>query len=93
MGAGVLHSEFTDINKALDAIEDRLPFIVDQNELGDAICRATELGHRADALKARIAQSCRSNNVAAANGQRTVGQYVAARTNSCLLYTSPSPRD
>ena len=86
MAAGTLNSllqdEFTDINKALDVIEDRLPFIVDQAELGDALCRATELGHRADALQARIAHSCTVNKVPAVNGQRTVGQYVAARTNS-----------
>lgn len=82
MVTGTLSDEFTDIHKSLDAIEDRLPFIVDQDELGDAICQATELGHRADALKARLALACTVNKVPAAHGQRTIGQYVAARTTS-----------
>jgi len=82
MGTGTLNDEFTEISKSLDVIEDRLPFVVDQDELGDAMCQAVELGHRSDALKARLALACTTNGVPAVHGQRTIGQYVAARTNS-----------
>lgn len=73
---------FTDITKALDEIDERLAFVVDRNELGDAMCAAVEVGHRVSALQARLGLLCDNNLVAAEAGQRTMGQYVAARTNS-----------
>ncbi len=82
MAAGTLSDHFDDITKSLDVIEDRLAFVVDRDELGDAMCQAVELGHRTEALQARLALSCTSNGVAANGGHRTIGQYVAARTNN-----------
>ena len=73
---------FTDITKTLDEVEERLAFMTDRDELGDAMCSAVELGHRVDALQARIGLLSTNNLVAAESGQRTMGQYVAARTNS-----------
>ena len=73
---------FSDITKSLDDIEQRLAFITDRDELGNAMCEAVELGHQVDALQARIGLLCTNNNVAAEAGQRTIGQYVAARSNN-----------
>ena len=73
---------FTDITKTLDDLEQRLDFIVEPGELGDAMCAAVELGHRVAALTARLGLQCTNNKVAALSGQRTMGQYVAARTNN-----------
>ncbi len=77
-----LNDHFDDIAKALGVIEERMTFIVDTDELGDAMCQAVELGHRVVALQARLGLQCTANNVAALHGQRTIGQYVASRTNS-----------
>lgn len=73
---------FTDIAKALDDIDQRRDFIVDRTELGDAMCTVVELGHRVSSLQARLGLQCTNNNVAVESGHRTMGQYVAARTNS-----------
>ena len=77
-----LSEEFTGIEKMIDEIEQRMAFVVDRDELGDAMCAAVELGHRVHALQARLALSCTQNAVAAVSGHRTIGQYVAARTNT-----------
>lgn len=73
---------FTDIAKALDDIDQRRDFIIDRTELGDAMCTVVELGHRVSSLQARLGLQCTNNNVAVESGHRTMGQYVAARTNS-----------
>jgi len=77
-----LVDQFVDIAKAVDVIEDRLDFIVDRAELGDTLCEANEIAHRVQALLARVSLAATNNNVPAEHGQRTVGQFVAARTNS-----------
>ena len=73
---------FDDTAKAVDGIEERLAFIVDQAELGAAVCESVELLHRVQGLTARIAAAASRNNVESDNGQRTMGQFVAARTNA-----------
>ena len=82
LSTGTLSAGFTDTEKALDSIEQRLDFVVDQAELGDAMCLAVELGHRVHAVTTRLGLLATNNMVAAESGQRTIGQYVAARTNS-----------
>jgi len=77
-----LSDEFTDIEKVMDSIEQRMAFVVDRAELGDAMCALVDLGHRVHALTTRLGLLATNNMVAAENGQRTIGQYVAARTNS-----------
>lgn len=80
-GADGLSAYLVDIAKEIDAFEDRLPFVVDRNELGEALCQAAELSHRVQALLGRVGLAATNNNVASENGQRTVGHYVASRTN------------
>ena len=84
-----MHSEVTtlsdqlvDVTKVLDAVQHRLPFTVNRGELGDAVCDVMQLSHRVQALASQIALAATNYQVAADAGQRTVGQYVAARTNS-----------
>ena len=84
-----MHSEVTtlsdqlvDVTKVLDAVQHRLPFTVNRDELGDAMCDVMQLTHRVQALAAQVALAATNHRVAADAGQRTVGQFVAARTNS-----------
>ena len=74
--------EFNDITKALDVIEDRIAFMVDRDQLGNALCETVELSHRVQALVGKLGWQASSNGVAMNHGQRTIGQYVASRTNS-----------
>jgi len=83
--AATLRDEFGDITKALDVVDERIDFVVDRYELGDALLDAVELGHRVEAVIARLGLAATNNGVAAEHGQRTIGQYVAARTNNGSL--------
>lgn len=76
-----LGEELADVFKAFDRVEDRLPFVVDHEELGEALLVVSELQTRTNALLARVGSAARVNGTAMHSGQRSVGQYVAARTN------------
>jgi len=82
MAEPTLSDEFTAIIKGLDVISDRLDFVVDRTELGEALLDAVALQNQVDALVAQVGLTATNNLVAAENGQRTVGQYVASRTNN-----------
>jgi len=86
--AAALSDGFDDITKALDEIENRIAFVVDSGEIGNALLDAVALGHRVDGLTSRLALAAKSNGVLAGAGQRTAGQFVAARTNSSAAKVS-----
>lgn len=71
--------------KALDGLDDRVDFVTDVDELGDAVCELIELNNKLDATMARLVSAAERNGVPQASGQRTVGQYVAARTTAAPI--------
>lgn len=77
-----LHDELAVAFKTLDALDDRVDFMTDVDELGDAVCELIELNNKLDATMARLVGAAERNGVPQASGQRTVGQYVAARTTA-----------
>ena len=80
LGQQLAH-ELTDAFKAIDRLEDRLAFITDPDELGEALLDATELQNRANALVGRLGLAAQVNGTAMLAGQRSIGRYVAARTH------------
>jgi len=82
VAATTLSDGFTDVTKGLDAIRDRVDFVVDRTDLGDGLLDAVALRNQVDALVAQLGLAATNNLVAAEDGQRTIGQYVAARTNN-----------
>ncbi len=79
--AGRLEDELHDAFKAIDRIEERLAFVTDPDELGDALLVSVELQNRANALVGRLGLAAQVSGTAVLAGQRSIGRYVAARTN------------
>jgi len=71
-----------EVSKGLDAARDALPFETDPGVLGDALCELVGLQTALDSLRLQLVDQCRTNAVPQTVGVRTVGQYVAARTNN-----------
>ena len=71
-----------ELHKGITASRDALVFETDADVLGDAICELTGLQTELDALRLQLVDQCRTNGVPQQAGVRTVGQYVAARTNN-----------
>ena len=85
MAASTLSDELTDVIKILDDLDNRVAFVSSQDELGNAMCDIVAIGHRVQATTARVFEAATDRLVAGAAGQRTLGQYVASRTNTQAL--------
>jgi len=71
-----------EIEKGLGATRDALTFETSPAVLGDALCELVGLQTELDSLRLQLVNQCRFNGVPQSEGLRTVGQYVAARTNN-----------
>jgi len=76
-----LVDRFTDVTKLLHEINDQIVFTVDRDELGSALCDAVQVSHLLQSVAAKLGLAATNNAVIAQAGQRTTGQFVAARTN------------
>lgn len=77
-----LASVLRDAGKHVFAVGDQLPFVVDDDEIGDALCELQSLKNQVDGLQRQLVAATEFSSVLAKTGQRTIEQYVAARTNA-----------
>lgn len=77
-----------DIAKAIAATRDAMTFVTDPNVLGDALCELAGLTSELDSLRLALVAQAEANGVPESIDVRTIGQYVAARTNSSTKGTN-----
>lgn len=71
-----------DMEKAISALRDRLPFITDPSELGDAVIGLHQITASLDGLRAQLSGQASANGVPQSVGVRTMGQFVGSQTNA-----------
>jgi|GEM_PF-5069173 len=80
-----------EIQKGIAATRDAATFVTDPAVLGDAVCELAGLQTELDALRLALVDQGRCNGVPQTIGVRTMGQYVAARTNNEPTTPPPTP--
>ncbi len=77
-----------DIGKAIAASRDAMTFVTDPAVLGDGLCELVGIATELDSLRLQLVTQCKANDVPGSIDVRTIGQYVAARTNSSTKGTN-----
>ncbi len=77
-----------DVGKGIAASRDAMTFVTDPAVLGDGLCELIGLATELASLRLQLVTQCEANDVPGSIDVRTIGQYVAARTNSSTRGTN-----